>query len=681
MQSNLNRRLYQGMITRTWCFLFVLFFFSQCIPVFEEKLTEVKLDLNDPVLRRIYDFQDQRNADSLYAWIRHKNPTYRYAVAAAFASLQDKNAIDSLAILLKDDVSEVRTAAAYALGQLKDEKAAPVLISAFQTNDSISGSGQFNRAILESVGKCASPEYLKSLSTISTYLATDTLLLEGQALGIYRYALRDITLPEGTQKMINFLEEPAYPESVKLIAANYLSRGQNLQLDSMATAPLIIAFNQSSDPNIQMALAIALGKTKDPDALAFLSTKFRSNGDYRVKCNILRAFGNFDYAAVRTLVLEALKDNNIHIANSAAQFLIDHGFSGDAEQYLAIAKDPALNWQVKLTLYRAANKYIPYYMDITLGQINQELRNLFQKVTDPYEKGAALMALSEFGWNYRFIKDQGFASSSPAVRTASVEAIANIANNPRFAQFFGLGHRRVKKDLGGYFIEAIKSGDPALVAIAAETIGKPGLDFKSVIDSTAFLETALGKLSLPKEIETYHALQKAIDYFKGTASSEKKILDFNHPIDWSVIGSMDKQTKAIIQTKKGAVTLQFFPENAPGSVANFIHLAKSGFFDGKNFHRVVPNFVIQGGCNRGDGWGALDYSIRTEVPMMYYDREGYVGMASAGKDTEGTQWFINLSPALHLDGNYTIFAKVTDGIETVHKITIGDQIEKVIITK
>src|SRR5690606_23879742 len=142
-----------------------------------------------------------------------------------------------------------------------------------------------------------------------------------------------------------------------------------------------------------------------------------------------------------------------------------------------MAKDTSLNWQVQTTLYRAANKHIPYYLEATLGRINQELRNRFQKAANVYEKGATLMALSEFGWNYRFIKDQGFSSTDPVVRAAGAEAIAAIAKYPRFAQFFGLGQRRVKRELGAYFVEAIKSGDPALAGIAANVISDPQLDF------------------------------------------------------------------------------------------------------------------------------------------------------------------------------------------------------------
>ncbi|RMF25715.1 MAG: peptidylprolyl isomerase [Bacteroidetes bacterium] len=138
-------------------------------------------------------------------------------------------------------------------------------------------------------------------------------------------------------------------------------------------------------------------------------------------------------------------------------------------------------------------------------------------------------------------------------------------------------------------------------------------------------------------------------------------------------------TRAIIKTPKGNIMLRLLPLEAPGTVANFIDLVRQGFYDGKNFHRVVPNFVIQGGCPRGDGYGSLDYTIRSELPYLHYDDEGYVGMASAGNHTECTQFFITHSPTPHLDGNYTLFARVVSGMDVVHKIEIGDEISEIII--
>lgn len=119
--------------------------------------------------------------------------------------------------------------------------------------------------------------------------------------------------------------------------------------------------------------------------------------------------------------------------------------------------------------------------------------------------------------------------------------------------------------------------------------------------------------------------------------------------------------------------MQLFVEEAPGSVVNFVKLVNSGYYNNKYFHRVVPNFVIQTGCNRGDGFGSEDYSIRSEFSQRKY-KTGSVGMASAGKDTEGTQWFITHSPTPHLDGKYTIFAEVISGMDVVHKIEVGDSI-------
>ncbi|HES60200.1 MAG TPA: peptidylprolyl isomerase, partial [Caldithrix sp.] len=102
-------------------------------------------------------------------------------------------------------------------------------------------------------------------------------------------------------------------------------------------------------------------------------------------------------------------------------------------------------------------------------------------------------------------------------------------------------------------------------------------------------------------------------------------------------------------------------------------LIDQGFYKNKKIHRVVPNFVIQDGCPRGDGWGSPDFSIRSEFSMINYE-EGSIGMASAGKDTESSQWFITHSPTPHLDGRYTNFGKVISGIGIVHQIEVGDEI-------
>ena len=153
-----------------------------------------------------------------------------------------------------------------------------------------------------------------------------------------------------------------------------------------------------------------------------------------------------------------------------------------------------------------------------------------------------------------------------------------------------------------------------------------------------------------------------------------------HPIPWDVVTTMPAGQRAVVHTSKGDVVLQLLVNEAPGSVASFVQLTEQGFYNGKNFHRVVPNFVAQGGCPRGDGWGSSDYNLRSEFADLHYG-EGAVGLASAGKDTESCQWFITHAPTPHLDGRYTIFAQVVQGMDVVSRLEIGDRIDKVELLK
>jgi cyclophilin family peptidyl-prolyl cis-trans isomerase/HEAT repeat protein len=132
-----------------------------------------------------------------------------------------------------------------------------------------------------------------------------------------------------------------------------------------------------------------------------------------------------------------------------------------------------------------------------------------------------------------------------------------------------------------------------------------------------------------------------------------------------------------IRTARGTITVRLACPQAPLTCLNFLNLAAQGFYDGSTFHRVVPDFVDQGGDPRGDGTGGPGYVIRDEINRLRYDR-GTVGMALAGPDTGGSQFFIALSPQPHLDGGYTAFGEVTGGAEVLDRLRLGDRIEKVV---
>jgi cyclophilin family peptidyl-prolyl cis-trans isomerase len=150
--------------------------------------------------------------------------------------------------------------------------------------------------------------------------------------------------------------------------------------------------------------------------------------------------------------------------------------------------------------------------------------------------------------------------------------------------------------------------------------------------------------------------------------------------DWKTLESIPEHLELELTTSRGVITVELLRDEAPFTVLSVVKLVRKDFYDGLSFHRVVPDFVIQGGDPRGDGWGGPGYSIRTETaPVNYY--RGMVGIASAGKDTEGCQFFITHSSQPHLDGRYTIFARVLRGMSVVDAIQVGDTITDIAVKK
>jgi peptidyl-prolyl cis-trans isomerase B (cyclophilin B) len=141
---------------------------------------------------------------------------------------------------------------------------------------------------------------------------------------------------------------------------------------------------------------------------------------------------------------------------------------------------------------------------------------------------------------------------------------------------------------------------------------------------------------------------------------------------------------ADIVTGKGTMKVQFFEEDAPKTVANFVKLSKKGYYDGLTFHRVLPDFVIQGGCPDGTGAGGPGYKIDCELDgdNQFHDK-GVLSMAHAGRNTGGSQFFVchSRNNTAHLDRNHTCFGKVIEGVEFIDKIAQGDVIDKIVITE
>lgn len=136
-------------------------------------------------------------------------------------------------------------------------------------------------------------------------------------------------------------------------------------------------------------------------------------------------------------------------------------------------------------------------------------------------------------------------------------------------------------------------------------------------------------------------------------------------------------TKAEIEIPYGTLKIEFYDDDAPGTVDNFVSLAKKGYYDGLTFHRVIPNFMVQGGCPEGTGRGGPGYTIDCELDgdKQFHER-GALSMAHAGRNTGGSQFFIchNRDNTAHLDGNHTVFGKVVENVDLIDQIKGGDEI-------
>ena len=662
----------------SWLLMALMITINSCVPPSNEIITDINNANSDLVYQGIYNHQDKQNIDSVLLYFNHSNPGYRLAAVNAMASIQSELSIDSLVEILGDPIIEVRTAAAYALGQIGNLETVDPLMNAFVNKDTSDVDNVFNSTILEAIGKTGNKSLLDALASVESYRITDTLLLLGQSRAIYRYANRGINTQKGTNRMVELASKQAYPNEVRVIAANYLARAKDIDI-SKSQFRIAEALIGASDPNVRMAIALALRKVTEPDILKILQSQFIVEKDYRVKVNILKAFGSYKYIDNIDLILDHLDDENIHVANAAAQYLVDHGKRDDVEIYKTFAKKN-LDHTVRAKIYASVLKHLPsYYIESRALIRSSLLRYLKELKGKPYVAKHYVAALGQDPYSYAYLKEAAIDSGVVTIRTAGMEALSKIVSGKSFVNTFRFRSDRVKIEILDIIKEQFAKGDVGTMAIGAGILSNEKIGYRNLIQNDSFLIAAAAKLSLPREIETYNEIKKALAYINNVKYKAEKN-SYNHPINWKTLATVSDSTIAVVRTNKGNFTIKLFGNTTPGSVANFIDLANDDFFDNKVYHRVVSNFVIQGGCPRGDGYGSLDYSIRSELPQLYYDHEGYVGMASAGLNTEGTQWFVTHSPTPHLDGKYTIFGKVTEGMDVVHQIVEGDKIIDVIIS-
>ncbi len=644
-----------------------------CVPIAKKGPEKVVVDWSDPIIRKLYEFELQRNSDSLQRYLTHPVASYRFFAARALISVGDSSMARYLVPLLKDKVEQVRQAAIEALGQIGDSTFSAQLVAAFRRDDSLRQYSATNALILEIIGRIGSKDYLRHLATVESYRPEDTALLIGLAKGIYRYSQRNAVHPVGTRKMVEFLKTNLYPEELSLYASIYLSRRGADELKPYV-AGLIRAIKVLPAPEARAYLAIALGKTLSTSARSvLLNIASDTAEDYRVRIAAVRALGNFS-ASINLPRFSALRyDSDRRVAQAVAEYFIDFGNADDALDYKEWAKEASLDPVVRARLMGAALRHLPAYYVLTRSGLRYRLYQWYRKETRPFIRREIVRAMAYAPQLYTALAEIALKDDHPAVRTQSMQSLRTLFESDLLDATYGAAAYRIRRHIWRKLQQIFRSEDPGLLAEGIPILQSKKFDFAANKEQLLFLDSLQKRLPLPAAIETYNIMEEVLSQLFERRPHYIK----PHPktdIDWSAFDALADTIAVEVRTQRGVFGLQLFKKQAPFTVLHFVSLMKDKFFEGKVFHRVVDGFVVQDGCPRGDGYGALDYTIPSDLKNALYDDSGILGMASAGKDTECTQWFVTQSPAPFLDWRYTAFGKVDTNPEVVYHIRPGDTI-------
>ena len=620
--------------------------------------------------------------------------TYDKKIIASYLNSHDKHKVDAALLsitssedtnfvsdIIKLDFRKYGGYMAFALGQIGPCKKTAEFLSA----KILSGDRKFREECLEALGKTASQDNLKEL--IEFYLTQKKQDWTGISLCMLNFFNRNIKSPETTAKIYEILKN------------EYAGNGNS---EKRITDALFVFYRMGGSPEYKN------------DLIKLIENESIKNES--IKQHLFASLRRLNYfPADQKLYKKALTDISAIVRIEAAKLLVfyNHTKKEELQDYIKLVtdKNPNVSRQAAISVQgiKCDSLLKPYIKtalsDIldkrnmpanTNGEILKSLVKLFPGETDLFYNKYKNSVRSDFiyeitGDNYKDIKD----AVKMLLESYNKESLKNRVLLSNIILSLPIGVIDSDK-LADFIVAGLNSGDAAITATFAE--GTPDTllpslkekimpviekQIKEKYKSADFYEAAISLAGLAKKIseEFYNSMIQKLSESplysikKYVAASLKKpeIKGKDVEVFTEIFNAAFKYKGAKITTDKGTISIVFKPEFAPVSVGNFCYLASKGYYDNNMFHRVVPGFVIQAGDPTETGFGGPGHEIITEpVPLPYI--AGRLGMASAGKDTEGSQWFIMQGYHPHLNGRYSLFAEVKTGMETV---LIIDQIDKV----
>jgi cyclophilin family peptidyl-prolyl cis-trans isomerase/HEAT repeat protein len=640
-------------------------------------------------LARLLAASDNRTFDEglLRDGLQQNDASIRRQAALAAGRIGDTAAVPMLLQALSDSVLGVRSAAAFALGLLKDPRAVPPLLALVQR----AAPTQQDFGIFEAVtaiAKIGGAAGARALQLIidagrpgQTNQAVSRALLEAWRLGNQAPVL----------SLVSFAADPD-----NLVRWNAMFSLARLG-DPRAVPTLLTALNDQNSLVRAAALRGINAHVLDQARQARAPVMSRVRGlltdaDAGVRINALRALGTFKDSTLAGAIAPLASDGILGVAVAAESTL---GVTRGAPAVVALrahlaAANFAVRRQAAIGLAEADSAGGVAFADSLATSPDWHWRSvaaeadgaahdrgrLLRLLSDPDGRvvASALNAMMEFV----AASDAALAARARALLTHSDPAVRSLAADV-------LGRRPTADDVdplvtayqraaGDPFDDARLSTVKALCAIAATGTGAlntvTNRFFQAVPRTTDYLAWRMAAASFPGPVPGWQPAPPI-----STGKTDADYRDAARRYLYPALHGTPNPT-VTIETDRGAITVELLPADAPLTVAAFLALVDRRYFDGDHWHRVVPNFVIQDGDPRDDGWGGPGFSLRDEISPVRYQK-GSVGLALSGPDTGGSQYFITLDQEPRLDGTYPIFGRVTSDLSVLDNVSQGDRIRSV----
>lgn len=652
-----------------------------------------------PEFSQVLELQTRRDGGGLAAFLTHGTPGIRARAALALASVQDPEQWEVLQGLLADPAASVRRDAAFALGQIPHPDGGVALLEALEEE----GEPAVRLRLIEALGKQGGDLAAEGLLELDPGPEERPVHL----MALARLALNTEGFP--VAGLVATLARNLYSgdDRVREVAAYYFGRAPDPQVWLAAVDVIREAMEiMELDAPALMHLATALGQLRDPEDRTRLIRLLEGGEDWRIRTNAARGLAApvfLEAQGTRSALWQAMEsDPSEHVAVAAAEsltagFQVPEAVLEQARGW--IQRDP-VRWRAQFPFLRPL---------ATAGQGEAVVAWTRQQAREG-EVMAVVRGLEVVAaMNGPEITGILFEMADHPEREIRAAAVASLAG--RWPRELGGG-----QELDRYvdlFAREIGTDIPLAASAAAGALGHPvfhaygsvqilrdawevrglpwitsdqAVGMQEIPVLEALLE-AMGVAGDPQVLPILEDALSAPDHrirraaaqaWQELTGQEVRGLDIPDPErmpDLAVLEVLGPEPELVLDTSRGRVILRLVPDQAPLTVTTVAELANGGVYDETRFHRVIPNFVVQGGdVGVGDGTGGPGYAIRSEFTQIPFLR-GVIGMASSGKDTEGSQFYLTHSMQPHLDGGYTAFGWVVSGEDILDLILEGDRIE------